>query len=96
MQEPQLLEQMNTTMGMYEGVAELRVKESLAKTNSTQRLRGTVGQRANAVVMADAVRLLERAADFYAQVNPRTISLHASTTFTPQLLLCWAANVLQI
>lgn len=69
LQEPQLLEQMCMTMGLYELVAELRVRESLQLTNNTDRLREGSGRRLNAVAIGEAVHLLERAADYYSQVS---------------------------
>ena len=57
------------TMGMYELVAELRVRESLRLTNDTDRLREGIGRRLNAVAIGEAIHLLERAADFYSQAS---------------------------
>ena len=56
------------TMGMYEGVAEMRVRQSLARTSDIERMREGAGRRVNAVALGDAIRLLERAADLYTQV----------------------------
>ena len=74
-----MLEQMYMTMGMYEGVAELRVRQSLARTSNIERLREGVGRRVKAVALGDAIRLLERAADLYTQVasSPGPVWPHA-------------------
>ena len=60
---------MCTTMGMYEGVAELRLREAFGKLHSSGSLRDGPGRRINSLVINETVRLFERAADLYAQVN---------------------------
>ncbi|KAK9823042.1 hypothetical protein WJX81_002597 [Elliptochloris bilobata] len=67
--EPELLEQVHMATGMYEGVAELRLAEALAAQTRLADARAGGAQSAPEAAVAALVRLLDRAADMFAQTR---------------------------
>ena len=91
-QEPELLEQINMATGAYEGVAAQRMREALAACAKSGKARAARGGAAGLdPAAAEAVRLLDRAADLYAQARNPTINLQRWVSTT--LLAChWPAT----
>eukprot|EP00884_Botryococcus_braunii_P014410 jgi/Botrbrau1/22970/Bobra.0030s0042.1 len=79
--EPELLEQIYTAMGVFEGVAEMRLLEAIRCTTERVTARAGQGARLSPAAGLEIVRLLDRASDSFAQTKEHGFESRSTAEF---------------